>query len=988
MARDNPRMASRGGDSNYNTSNIGGVREERGIVEGIVKANVHQSNMGVISVFIPRYSTDENDRNQWRQVRYCTPFYSRTSVTGPNDDYTDVKSTAGLILPQPDLGTKVLCFFPEGRNADGYYFACVPDLYMMQTLPEVTVNAEGVPSSEFNDINSGANNTSKITSYSNVARPVHKPAQESLVGQGLEKDAVRGKSTSSYMRESPSELIGIATKGRRIDSDGSDLLLKYNAQIKAATTTDPQVLEKILGPRHRRKGHTLTMDDGDIDGNSNQIRLRTSTGHQILLNDDKGVMYFGNAAGTVWIELANTGTVDVYAADSINFRSKNINFHADENIKMHSGGFTQLVSDNQMHMEGKKGIAIQSGGEVGISAANSLHISSGSAIHATSAGPSYYSGGSMISVAATGIVMLQGPKAPAKQVKPVTPYSMIDTEGTPEKGYAPTCSVVTTVDRITAHEPFNEHGIAAKPTPYSGGLVGGGGGGIGGFFAILGPLTSTLGSISSFGTSLGSLGTSIGGITGLGALPGQVGGFVNQISGSIGQITGQLDGVIGQITGQLDGVIGQITGSPLGQIVGQIDNVIGSANGVLTALGKDTLGSILDVPIISQITSGDILKNLSTGFDIGVLGSDATRAINSVVTNLVGANGAFDFVNDVTKAVGKYGFTADQLQTLGFVRPDAIFNDQLADASLWTGKDGVNSLGDLLNNPNVQEIAQQALTASHYQSLVNVGAILDTDPVDSVMGMITGSLTSNPTIAALIRGGESIESLVKNTTNILNSDNPLGEVVNAIRQGSAASTFVSSGLSADGCRPLPTTPPNLGDGGTGGNTGDGNTGDGNNGGGNNGGGFTGPINVPNDLLSFIKSKEGFSATAYWDNSQYTNGYGTKANSSTETITMAEASRRLGVDVTSRRNFVVSYGKSNGYKWNNDQINALTSFVYNLGTGALAQVTANGTRTDGVIAESMKLYNKANGQVLVGLSQRRNEESAWFKRGINSGGTYA
>ena len=155
MARDNPRMASRGGDSNYNTSNIGGVREERGIVEGIVKANVHQSNMGVISVFIPRYSTDENDRNQWRQVRYCTPFYSRTSVTGPNDDYTDVKSTAGLILPQPDLGTKVLCFFPEGRNADGYYFACVPDLYMMQTLPEVTVNAEGVPSSEFNDINSG-----------------------------------------------------------------------------------------------------------------------------------------------------------------------------------------------------------------------------------------------------------------------------------------------------------------------------------------------------------------------------------------------------------------------------------------------------------------------------------------------------------------------------------------------------------------------------------------------------------------------------------------------------------------------------------------------------------------------------------------------------------------------------------------------------------------------------------------------------------------
>ena len=98
-----------------------------------------------------------------------------------------------------------------------------------------------------------------------------------------------------------------------------------NDAIKDPETTDKNVLNGLLGPLGRRKGHSITLDDGDVDGNSNQIRLRTSTGHQILMNDTEGVIYVGNARGTVWIELNNTGTMDVFANDSINFRNENIN---------------------------------------------------------------------------------------------------------------------------------------------------------------------------------------------------------------------------------------------------------------------------------------------------------------------------------------------------------------------------------------------------------------------------------------------------------------------------------------------------------------------------------------------------------------------------------------------------------------------------------------------------------------------------------------
>tara|TARA_R110002074_G_scaffold3462_1_gene18369 strand:- start:10678 stop:11484 length:807 start_codon:yes stop_codon:yes gene_type:complete len=144
--------------------------------------------------------------------------------------------------------------------------------------------------------------------------------------------------------------------------------------------------------------------------------------------------------------------------------------------------------------------------------------------------------------------------------------------------------------------------------------------------------------------------------------------------------------------------------------------------------------------------------------------------------------------------------------------------------------------------------------------------------------------------------------------------------------------------------------------------------------------------VPNDLTDYIKTKEHFSPSAFWDKKQYTNGYGTKALSSTETITEEEAVRRLNEDLAERRNYVTNYSYNYAYDWSPDQIDALTSFVFNLGTGSLSQLTNGAVRTDTEIAAKMLEYDKAtvNGvlQPLAGLTQRRIEESNWFKRGMN------
>lgn len=134
------------------------------------------------------------------------------------------------------------------------------------------------------------------------------------------------------------------------------------------------------------------------------------------------------------------------------------------------------------------------------------------------------------------------------------------------------------------------------------------------------------------------------------------------------------------------------------------------------------------------------------------------------------------------------------------------------------------------------------------------------------------------------------------------------------------------------------------------------------------------------LLDMIKAKEGFKAKAFWDHKQWSIGYGTQAKDGSEVVTKEEAEKRLSADVEKRKAYVLTFGKKNGYNWGEQQVDALTSFIYNLGYGALDSVTGKGKRSNEEIAKAMLQYNKASGQVNAGLSKRRGEETALFSGG--------
>ena len=128
-------------------------------------------------------------------------------------------------------------------------------------------------------------------------------------------------------------------------------------------------------------------------------------------------------------------------------------------------------------------------------------------------------------------------------------------------------------------------------------------------------------------------------------------------------------------------------------------------------------------------------------------------------------------------------------------------------------------------------------------------------------------------------------------------------------------------------------------------------------------------------LSAIQKFEGFTQKAQWDYAQYTNGYGTRAQSANETITKAEAERRFKAEIGEARSLVDRFapGLDEGTK------SALTSLTFNAGTAWMKAGLGRAVQA-GDLDQARNIfvqYNKAGGEVLPGLVARRMAEVAWI-----------
>jgi len=396
------------------------------------------------------------------EVYYASPFYGLTnSQNGPgkNDDFANTQKSYGWWAVPPDPGSLVLVTFVEGNQDYGYWFACIPQRGMTYMLPAgdpATEQTSGkipdgfagkpLPTGEYNKAitKPAANNVVKYK------RPVNEELAAKLIEQGLVEDQVRGITTTSAQRETPSAVVGFSSPGPLDKRGGKPTapvgVKESKANIPVSRLGSSSIFIDDGDDKQIRKGSPKDTEykymnkeaseqGGDVTIPANEmIRLKTRTGAQILMHTSEDLIYINNSRGTCWIEMSSNGKLDVYAQDSISFHTEtDMNFTADRDINFEAGRNINMIVNENIFQSAAGNLEVKVGANGNITAGAEINIKAGGASKVTAGGD--FSIGAANTTISGGDIHLNGPAAAeaAEAVKAKFPH------------------------RVPQHEPWDGH---------------------------------------------------------------------------------------------------------------------------------------------------------------------------------------------------------------------------------------------------------------------------------------------------------------------------------------------------------------------------------------------------------------------------------------------------------------------------------------------------------------------------------------------------
>jgi hypothetical protein len=380
---------------------------------------------GTLSVVLKKGMMGNNTNTTVYQARYLSPFMGTTpwSEQGKNSrSSADAVSSYGMFMVPPDVGNLVLVTFADGSGDNCFWIGCVPppaNNYAMfgptssketTALPQAKKNMSGsgeyIPVKELNTRFSDQNNPA--VEDANKPRVPDYDASRILAFQGLMRDTARGLPSSSPRRNLPNSVFGFSSPGpNRVGENAKKALLGISGEEKWTYT-------------ERLGGSAIIFDDGQIDRDTNgktgitdeSLRIRTRTGHQIVMHNTHDFIYICNSRGTAWIEMTSNGKIDIFAEDSVSIHSSNdFNFRADRDVNIEAG--------RAINMRSVKGsFSVDSGGDAQILAFNGASISARIGNVSLDAGlaPNIITGGKVMFKGYNGVDMLGGSLAPFPNV--------------------------------------------------------------------------------------------------------------------------------------------------------------------------------------------------------------------------------------------------------------------------------------------------------------------------------------------------------------------------------------------------------------------------------------------------------------------------------------------------------------------------------------------------------------------------------------------
>lgn len=481
-----------------------------GIMLGKVVGYLDPSFMCGLEVTLLReHGNTIGEDSQTFPVKYASPFYGVTAFEnmGLNKtDWNDTQQSYGMWFPTVEIGTTVLVVFINGNPADGYFLGCVPGRFSNQMIPAIggSTEFEATPEQKKKydttqplpvaEVNRKTNSLDKSLNVDKIKKPIH-PIADVFLRQGLLEDDVRGVTTTTSRRDVPNSVFGISTPGPFYRGAGTK---KQFIGKKNTLSSVPLPVSRLGGTtlviddgydRYQRKtpasegpveyADTWNAEKGDPNVPYNEyFRIRTRTGHQLLMHNSEDLIYIGNAQGTTWVELTSNGKIDIYAADSISIHTSNdLNIRADRDINLEAGRNVNIKASadyskndsadangfesGRIHLESQYDTKILVGGDGYITTSTNLNISTAFNNNFTAgANTNLFSGVAHLETAGT--IEMNGTAAtPAVSAEVLTTHDNILTDPTEpwenKNRYSVKDPLKSIMKRVPMHEPWALH---------------------------------------------------------------------------------------------------------------------------------------------------------------------------------------------------------------------------------------------------------------------------------------------------------------------------------------------------------------------------------------------------------------------------------------------------------------------------------------------------------------------------------------------------
>lgn len=218
-----------------------------------------------------------------------------------------------------------------------------------------------------------------------------------------------------------------------------------------------------------------------------------------------------------------------------------------------------------------------------------------------------------------------------------------------------------------------------------------------------------------------------------------VAGIGRSASGLLSQATAQVSSALGEqlstvLPATPSGLINSVLATPLTGAAGQLNSLASTA--------VDTLGRAISGLPTAAIGVADFIKQSPVVSGIANLSAPDVTSTLASVSKMVG-QAPQQISNSL--GIGKFGFDAQQLERAGVIKPGVAetFLSQnstslvgvLKSPTVWTGKDGVKNLQDLLDNENIQDRIQTNLMSSGLEAVKSVGVAVNSLTTQALSGV-------------------------------------------------------------------------------------------------------------------------------------------------------------------------------------------------------------------------------------------------------------